>query len=706
MLKQSLIFIILFVSFNCKAQSYWELDSTIHFENYYTNNPQKIVEKLISKEDNEIEKFKKIFSWVVVNIKYDVKQIKNNTPYEKKSISKILQRKKGLCGDYATLLDTLCHFAGITSVKVNGHARNLLSNVKDTIFTENHAWNAVKLNNQWFLVDATWASSYAEYDYTKCSKVRLKILEYLYSNYKIKEVYSTNTKKSCVTELNELQKFQIRHYHFFNRIGQKILLLFPFKIFENNVHQVNSNYFLAAPEYFSLTHFPSDPKWSLLENEINHDSFRNDSSYFFPTKKIYTKGGRICYSCDSYVKLNRNSQLKISTKNTLKNDSLFRFSAWENEFEKGNLDFQKSLTFDDSLNKIIHLDSAIFSFKYARNHLFAFKKIIDREYVFHKNKNNLKLQLFLDEYNTQKKNINDFKKLFFTSKRTYLSAVKKYSKLINTITLTNTQLIKLQSIKTIKRKNKNQKIIDLLKTEIEAKNQTIDSINNIIYNKRYLATQLNNDLLFSISDKAKLCDSTLNSIHYLCFIRSFLYDNLNNNTIIAQAIKQKKITKLVNDCDSLVFKKCKQFSDNQKDIFNLTKQKNDLHKKILKQFIQLVQLEEYSIDSLKNYTQNIVAENDQMNDWIQCLTLNASRVSKGLKYFSKKVYNLKDTFEKEKVIEKKRFQEINKRIKKDKNRNSALYKTNLKTTAIQINSTIKLKELFLKELKILRKNKK
>ena len=705
MIKHYLLLIILLTTFNANSQNYWELDSTITFDKISSNNPQIIVQKIIKEDDNEIEKFKKIFSWIVVNIEYDERQIKNNNPYEIKTISKILSKRKGLCGDYASLLDTLCQVAGIKSVKVNGHARNILSNVHDTIYTENHAWNAVKLNNQWFLVDATWASSFTDYDYTRCSKIRENLLEYLFSKYKIKDVYKSNSEKNCETELNELQKIQFYHYNIFNRIAQKVLLLFPFYIIKNNVHRVNSDYFLASPEYFALTHFPADPRWSLLENEFNHNSFRNDSSYFFTKNKDYIKGGRTCYACDSYIKLERSSQLLNSTKNILKNDSLFQFSAWENEFEIGSLAYQKSTLFDDSINKVSNLDSAILSFKNARNHLYGFKRILGKEYTFHKNKNNLKFQLFLTNYNSQKKNIDDFKKLFFSSKRTYNASVNKYTKLIQIISRTETQLLKLQTIKAFKPKKRNQKIIDQLKKEIEVKNQRIDSIKIKMETKKDLAFQLNNELLFSISDKVKSCDSTINTISYACFLRSYLQDNLDKNTIVIQELKKSQINKLIIDSDSLIFKKCNLFFETQKDLYNLFKIKSDLQKKNIKQFIQLIGLEVYSADTLKNYTLNLIEENNQFNEWILCLTYNASRVTKGLQFFSKKVYKLKDIFNREKVIEKRRFQAINEHIKKDKIRNIGLYKLNLTSTANQLNSTLKSKKVFLKELKLIRKNK-
>ena len=64
-----------------------------------------------------------------------------------------------MCTGYAYLIKELCFLANIESEIIDGYARTVRSNI-DALDMANHSWNAVKLNNKWYLCDATWSSGY------------------------------------------------------------------------------------------------------------------------------------------------------------------------------------------------------------------------------------------------------------------------------------------------------------------------------------------------------------------------------------------------------------------------------------------------------------------------------------------------------------------------------------------------------------------
>jgi hypothetical protein len=66
------------------------------------------------------------------------------------SVSEILQEKKGVCAEYATLFNALARTAGIPSSIVYGYAYG------DYNKFESHAWNMIYHDNHWFYVDPTW----------------------------------------------------------------------------------------------------------------------------------------------------------------------------------------------------------------------------------------------------------------------------------------------------------------------------------------------------------------------------------------------------------------------------------------------------------------------------------------------------------------------------------------------------------------------
>ncbi len=133
--------------------------------------------KLTHDLSTDVEKFRAIYSWVCNNIKGDNaqhnivrkkrKKLENdsiafmqwNREYKKKAFSKLVRQKKTMCTGYAYLIKELCFLSKIECKIVDGYGRTIDTNV-DRLEIENHSWNAVKLNEKWYLCDATWSSGY------------------------------------------------------------------------------------------------------------------------------------------------------------------------------------------------------------------------------------------------------------------------------------------------------------------------------------------------------------------------------------------------------------------------------------------------------------------------------------------------------------------------------------------------------------------
>ena len=141
------------------------------------DNLPLLAHELTFKLPTEVEKFRAIYTWVCENITADInqenkiykkrKKFKNgsvrylnwNTNYLKVVFKTLLEDKKTMCTGYAYLIKELCFFANIESEIINGYGRSVNSNVEELEMT-NHSWNAVKLNDKWYLSDATWSSGY------------------------------------------------------------------------------------------------------------------------------------------------------------------------------------------------------------------------------------------------------------------------------------------------------------------------------------------------------------------------------------------------------------------------------------------------------------------------------------------------------------------------------------------------------------------
>ena len=107
--------------------------------------------------NSESDKIRAAFFWTASNISYDVSNmysVKYDETVQDK-IARTLKSKKGVCSNYAQVLNDITKKIGIQSHiiesynKQNGKITNLA-----------HAWTAAKVDNKWYLFDATWGSGY------------------------------------------------------------------------------------------------------------------------------------------------------------------------------------------------------------------------------------------------------------------------------------------------------------------------------------------------------------------------------------------------------------------------------------------------------------------------------------------------------------------------------------------------------------------
>jgi len=135
------------------------------------------------------EKVRAIYFWMTQNISYDCKAFRSGTPvrldgdveaYYDKRVVRTLSTKKGVCEDYALLFSCLCRLEKIPCVIITGFAlitkpSNLVELLGNN--TSNHAWNAVKINKKWYLIDVTWASGYVNFGMNQFTR---KLNDYYY----------------------------------------------------------------------------------------------------------------------------------------------------------------------------------------------------------------------------------------------------------------------------------------------------------------------------------------------------------------------------------------------------------------------------------------------------------------------------------------------------------------------------------------------
>lgn len=112
---------------------------------------------LVGPARNDREKVRAIFRWITDRIAYDVEAYFGQRRRDV-SVAGVLQSRKAVCAGYANLFEALCTSAGLEAVVVIGDVKAFDSVPGDDAGTEMHAWNAIKLDGTWHLLDVTWAS--------------------------------------------------------------------------------------------------------------------------------------------------------------------------------------------------------------------------------------------------------------------------------------------------------------------------------------------------------------------------------------------------------------------------------------------------------------------------------------------------------------------------------------------------------------------
>ncbi len=126
---------------------------------------ESLVLYLIEPAKNDLEKVRSIYRWITANVEYDVEGLLQNRPGDN-SAQGVLENRTSVCEGYSNLFLQLAEIAGLETVKISGFAKGYGYTAGDSITGgSNHAWNAVKIDSTWELIDSTWGAGYMNQNY-------------------------------------------------------------------------------------------------------------------------------------------------------------------------------------------------------------------------------------------------------------------------------------------------------------------------------------------------------------------------------------------------------------------------------------------------------------------------------------------------------------------------------------------------------------
>ena len=148
------------------------------FSNYPENlSSIGLANRIANDFSSDKERAKAAFFWVANTIKYNLFAYKDpkakvigfsyfNEEDKRKKISAIqdsivqhtLETKKAVCEGYARTLSKIYTHLKLENIVVKGFVRNSIHDIGKQQKMSNHIWNIVKIDNEWKIVDATWAA--------------------------------------------------------------------------------------------------------------------------------------------------------------------------------------------------------------------------------------------------------------------------------------------------------------------------------------------------------------------------------------------------------------------------------------------------------------------------------------------------------------------------------------------------------------------
>ena len=453
-------------------------------------NPEKLARKLTKNLKDDSSKVLAIHCWMTNNIQYDYKTYLS-TDINIKNKRSILKKRKALCYDYSMLFKQLCEYSGIRAEIVTGYTKNPNVDICDTFFLGDHAWNAVYINERWYLLDITWDAGFI--------------------------VYWRKTlwnKTQFIFTLGKVNKYTYKP-KFYQRPSQ--------------------NYLFKSGDYFQFDHLPENPIWQLTDTVLSIEGFMKDSSYYyiktpknFDTYSLEYESERQLYTVEedtvnwifdghSFHRFNKNNQLYKVNAINLHNLKFFR---------------EADLKSKDTLYVLRMADSLEHNAKLARVHLDSGYLLMSAELNMKLRHMNLKNDIMKRDIKTLNQSSSKLtritrKGLFYTKKQSRSNKSFIRNQKTNLRKIENDRRFREASF------SSKQDEIDSIKAlrRIDSVQNIIDSIENILNTRISEYDQLMNSIKASVSNSDNFQNEKKYKLLELLYLRLSGYDDLDHPII-------------------------------------------------------------------------------------------------------------------------------------------------------------------------------
>lgn len=175
-----ILIVLFFTFFHFVGYSQNVVDDLISKYPAKFNSYEELADKIKTDFSTDEDRARAAFAWIAMNVEYKTKGVNKiqkirfsytsdedlqsqKKQFRKKLALETIKSRKALCEGYATLYQEICRILNIECVLIPGTAKRFISEIGNANLPSNHAWNAVKINGKWKLVDITWAAGSVDY---------------------------------------------------------------------------------------------------------------------------------------------------------------------------------------------------------------------------------------------------------------------------------------------------------------------------------------------------------------------------------------------------------------------------------------------------------------------------------------------------------------------------------------------------------------
>ena len=146
-------------------QDFSQIDLLAQQLNYSGSSVTELAHLLTQNAATESDKARIIYAWITQHVTYDVAAFNEaiaNDKYPDVSPSKVLRDRTTICSGYSNLYQALAEAMGLDAAIVIGYAKGATLPNDPRFKNVNHAWNSVKIDGSWYLLDATFGAGSIE----------------------------------------------------------------------------------------------------------------------------------------------------------------------------------------------------------------------------------------------------------------------------------------------------------------------------------------------------------------------------------------------------------------------------------------------------------------------------------------------------------------------------------------------------------------